>query len=160
MCVCEKLARAYSGCVTVQNIFQVPKLIRLARLRAGLSQKALALSVGVDQSFLCALEKGRRRVHARELLDAIAQTLGLAPRDRGELVWAWGHDRVVIEAQLAGLPETDQRLISAVLFAAHHLDRTELVGLERTIKSATRSKRELQALADQSTRSEEEASMS
>lgn len=145
--------------MNVQNIFQVPRLIRLARLRAGISQKALALSVGVDQSFLCALEKGRRRVHARELLDAIAQTLGLAPRERDELIWAWGHDRVVIEAQQAGLPETAQRLVSAGLLAAQYLERTELVGLERTIHSATRSKRELQALAEQSTPDEEEAHM-
>lgn len=152
--------RIYSGRVNVQNIFQVPKLIRLARLRAGLSQKALALRVGVDQSLLCALEKGRRRVHARELLNAIAQTVGLAPRERDELVWAWRHDRVVIEAQVAGLPETAQRLVSAGLFAAQYLERTELMGLERTINSATRSKRELQALADQSTSGEQEAHMS
>lgn len=118
------------------------------------------MSIGVDQSFLCALEKGRRRIHSRELLDAIGQNLRLAPHEQDELAWAWGHDRVVTEAQLAGLPETAQRLISAGLLAAQYLDRTELGGLERTISSATRSKRELKALADQCTSSEEEAHMS
>lgn len=146
--------------MNVQNIFQVPHLIRLARLRAGLSQKALALSVGVDQSFLCALEKGRRRIHARDLLDAIARSLGLAARERDELVWAWGHDRVVTEAQVAGFPEAAQRLVSAGLFAAQYLERTELVGLERTISSATRSKRELRALVDQTTPEIQETHMS
>lgn len=61
------------------------------------------------------------------------------------------------EARLVGLPEPAQRLVSAALFAAQHLERTELAGLERTIHSATRSKRDLRASSEQSTSSEEEA---
>jgi hypothetical protein len=63
----------------------------------------------------------------------------------------------VTEARLVGLPEPAQRLVSAALFAAQHLERTELAGLERTIHSATRSKRDLRASSEQSTSSEEEA---
>lgn len=143
-----------------QKLFLVPELIRRARLRAGLSQKVLAASVGLDQSFICAVEKGRRRVHARQPLDAISRATGMTPGEMQALLWAWRHDRVVTEAQSVGLPETAQRLVSRGLQAAQHLEHRELVGLEHTINSALRSKLELTALAERSDSSDEEVHMS
>lgn len=119
----------------------------------------MAISVGLDQSFLCALEKGRRHAPGRELLEAISQAAGLRQSDAEELLWAWSHDKVVIEAQRAGLSVATQRLVSAALFAAQVLGRDELAGLENTINSAIRNKRALTSLAGQRASIEEEARM-
>lgn len=142
-----------------QNIFLIHKLIRLSRQQAGLSQKALAISVGLDQSFLCALEKGRRQVCERKLLEAMSQATGLDQSKTEELLWAWTHDKVLMEVQRAGLPDATQRLVSASLHATRLLGRDKLAGLENTIDVAIRSKRALTVLAGQRMASEPEVFM-
>ncbi|MBY0233949.1 MAG: helix-turn-helix domain-containing protein [Burkholderiaceae bacterium] len=142
-----------------QNLFLIPKLIRLARQQAGLSQKALAISVGLDQSFLCALEKGRRHVSERKLLEAISQATSSNQSKTDELLWAWTHDKVLMETHRAGLPASTQRLVSASLHASLLLGREELAGLENTIDLAIRSKRALSVLAGQRAAREPEVFM-
>ncbi len=69
-------------------------LLRLARVRGGLSQRAFADLVGIAQPTLSAYESGRRQ-------PSVPMLLGLLSRAgfdlRVELVEADGHDRILAE---------------------------------------------------------------
>lgn len=143
----------------VQNLFQVPGLLRQLREQSGLSQKALALQIGIDPSLLCALEKGRRHIHGRAQMEAIGKTLLLEPSHSQAMTAAWAHDRVFIDAQRAGYPLPALRLVSAGLIASMCLSNEELGGLAQNIHSAVCSKRELAKLIEQSALADEEVTM-
>lgn len=158
--LCKDSLHTYSGRVNDQKILHTPRLIRAARVRSGLSQKAMAMNAGLDQSLLCAIEKGRRRVHDRGQLIAIGQAAGLSLCEVQELLWALDHDRVIYEMRMAGMNEAVQSMVSAVLQAARLLQPDELAGLESTVARIVRSKRELTSLVEQRDPREEEAHMS
>lgn len=119
----------------------------------------MAINAGLDQSLLCALEKGRRRVHDQRQLMAISQAAGLTPCEVEELLWALGHDRVICEMQMAGMNEAVQRVASMVLQAARLLQPEELSGLESAVARIVRSKRQLTSLIEQRDLKEQEAHM-
>ena len=55
------------------------KVIRESRLKAGLSQEALADAADLDRTFIGMLERGQRQP-TLETLFAIANALGIAPQ--------------------------------------------------------------------------------
>ena len=84
-------------------------MLRYARRRAGLSQRALAERAGVPQPAIARIERGGvspRMDTLRDLLGSAGFTLEVAPRP-GE-----GVDRTLIRASLARSPE--QRIRTAI----------------------------------------------
>ena len=84
-------------------------MLRYARRRAGLSQRALAERAGVPQPAIARIERGGvspRMDTLRDLLGCAGFTLEVAPRP-GE-----GVDRTLIRASLARSPE--QRIRTAI----------------------------------------------
>jgi transcriptional regulator with XRE-family HTH domain len=77
----------------------------LARLRhrAGVSQHALARTTGVNQSYICNLEAGRRFQVSRHHALVLAAGLGLDQDEEAELLCAAGH----VPASLAALVPVD-----------------------------------------------------
>lgn len=138
----------------------LPILLVTARRRIEASQKAIALDARLNQSYLCALENGRRQVPRPEVLEAISAALKLGEADGRELVWAAAHDRVLETLSKEGLA-SHAPLISAALRAAHYLLPRQLDALEQLIQRHARSGQELHSLeaALQDNSSEEEAAM-
>ncbi|MEH0166702.1 helix-turn-helix domain-containing protein [Roseateles microcysteis] len=134
---------------------RLPSMIRAAREAAGVSQKALAADLAVDQTQLCALEKGRRGVQDRQTLERIASALRLDQAALDELVWAMSHDRVVASVERSGLPKATA-LVSLALQASRALSQEEMRGLESLISDLLEGKRQLSRLA---LRSKEEPAM-
>lgn len=134
--------------VNVQNLLQLPNLVRLARLRAGLSQKALALSIGLNQSLLCAIEKGRRPVCSSELLGSISQATAMTKTEREMLSWAMVHDQLIVTAMRMNLQPETLRFVSIGMRATRMLDSDELLGMEETLEEAIRSKELLKDYAN------------
>lgn len=123
----------------------LPTLLVTSRRRKGAPQKVLALDAGLNQSYVCALENGRRQVPRPEVLDALCTGLRLDEAERVELKWAAAHDRV-LEALLREGLASQASLISAALRAAHYLLPKQLVALEEKIQRHARSGQELRAL--------------
>lgn len=72
----------------LQTTAEVPTLgavIRVLRGRREMSQKALALEAGIDQSVLAAIEHGRRPPPKDEVLRRIVTALGLSEAELIEL---------------------------------------------------------------------------
>lgn len=72
------------------------ELLREARARAGISGNALARAVteaglSLDPSYLNRIERGEREPPRRELVEALAAALRLAPAERDDLLVAAGH---------------------------------------------------------------------
>jgi transcriptional regulator with XRE-family HTH domain len=145
--------------MSIQNLLQLPPLLAKSRQAAGRSQKAVAMSLGLDPSHFCGLEKGRRRVARQSFLELYCRALGLGARDLGEMRWAFAHDRVLDEVRSGGLPVEAARLISTCLQAIHVLGSDELAGLQDVVDSAVASKRELRELAMRSAQKGEEVPM-
>lgn len=73
---------------SLQTTAEMPTLgavIRMLRGRRGMSQKALALEAGIDQSVLAAIEHGRRPPPKDEVLRRIVTALGLSEAELIEL---------------------------------------------------------------------------
>lgn len=120
----------------------------------------MASDAGLDQSFLCAIERGRRRIYSAEQLHAIGRAARLTPGQEDELLWAWAHDRVIHELQAVGLSLAAQRIVSSALRAERTLEQAELRGLERLIEQAVRSKHSLTSLMERGPLDEAEVLMS
>jgi hypothetical protein len=123
----------------------LPSMLVAARRRADMLQKEMALGAGLDQSYVCALERGRRKVPRGAVVDALCRGMKLEAGERRELMWAAAHDRVLAALSDEGLA-SHAALVSAALRAAHYLGDTELAGLERQILTSVRSKQHLLAL--------------
>lgn len=142
-------------CVKVKNLLLFPKALAEARRNAGLSQKALALSTGLNQSYLCGVERGRRGTPRQELVDSIARALCLreASPERAGLAWAAVHDRVLSDLELRGVAEAGP-LISASLHAVRILAKPELDGLLADMSRAIESRSYLDRLGSVAPRQE------
>jgi transcriptional regulator with XRE-family HTH domain len=88
-------------------------LLQRWRERAGLSQNALARRMGVNPAYVNRLEHGGRGAGNRELVEAVATALALAPAERDALLASAGH----WPAALAELGPADPslRLVADVL---------------------------------------------
>src|SRR5690348_13016603 len=65
--------------------------LRYFRLRAGLSQYALAKRVGINASYCNRLESGEREAPTREVASALARALALATEEVDRLLFSAGH---------------------------------------------------------------------
>ena len=65
--------------------------LRRYRLRAGVSQNALAKVVGINASYINRLESGEREAPTREVAHALARALALCPDEVDRLLFAAGH---------------------------------------------------------------------
>lgn len=65
--------------------------LRRFRLRAGLSQNALAKVVGINASYINRLESGEREAPARDVAHALARALALCTEEVDRLFFAAGH---------------------------------------------------------------------
>jgi len=122
-----------------------PSELGNARRVAGQSQKALALASGLNQSVLCAIEKGRRRGPGRDTVDRLAGALGLGEGPAEALHWAATHDRVlelVFTERASALP-----IVSLALQLENALSPEELSGCEAFLKELLGSKTVLAQIA-------------
>ncbi|MFV8624492.1 helix-turn-helix domain-containing protein [Ralstonia pseudosolanacearum] len=129
-----------------KKYLQFSQELAKARQQSGVSQKAAALSLGIDQSYLCALEKGRRAVPGDELIRRIALVLRSDPSALERLLWAAAHDRamgpIVADARVQAAAE----IVSAALLAASDLSGEELQGLADYVTATHAAKKRLLAL--------------
>ncbi len=65
--------------------------LRRFRLRAGISQNALAKIVGINASYINRLEHGEREAPTRDIARALAQALHLCVEEVDRLLFAAGH---------------------------------------------------------------------
>ena len=99
--------------------------LRLLRLRAGLSQEALAEKAGVSVATIGAIEEGQRRRPYPHTLRALADSLELSAEDRAALLSA-----------TAPATENAEDSVSAALQVALPVPPTPLIGREREIAAA------------------------
>lgn len=153
-------AASFGGVSTQQNLL-LPPALRSLRLRAGMSQKALALTVGIDQATLCAVERGRKAGLAEEVMERVWRALSVTDAQRRQLRWMATHDGLVREAYLRQLPEIAQ-LISAAMRAYESLPPAARAGLIALLKSKAKSGadvRDLESLAADAASAAGEATM-
>jgi hypothetical protein len=126
----------------VNQLLLFPGRLLQARERCSTSQKAVALSVGMDQAFFCGVEKGRRPPFTDRVLGQLAALLKLNPGDAEALAWAAKHDRCIRSVWQLTESEEETRLVSQLLSTAHWLDGAQRTGLlaylESLQESATR----------------------
>lgn len=70
-------------------------LIAQARLRKRIQQKMVALTAGIDPSYLAAVERGRRPPPKRELVNKVVAALQLSAVDWATALEAAALDRVM-----------------------------------------------------------------
>jgi len=141
--------------MTDQTLSKLPAALSTARSSAGLSQKQLALAAQLDQSTLCAFEKGRRQVPGRDVVERVAAALELGAREALVLQWAAAHDRVlqVVAAEIGPA----QGLVSLALQLERYLSADERAGVEALLRRILSSKAVLTDVLASRTHSEEAA---
>lgn len=143
--------------MSFQGFYQLPDQLRAFRLGAGLSQSQFAASIGMDSSRWCALERGRRKLSSLAALEDLLDRVRATQDVRHKLRLALAHDLVIERLSLTLFPKDTVGLVSCCLQAALVLEPSELIGLVATIRSALKSKRELDSLAQRASLDEEDA---
>lgn len=128
---------------------QFPQEVLRLRSVKQLSQKALALTIQMDQSQLSGIERGTRPPPTDVALDRIAGALALAPNQRTNLEWAARHDRCVRFVMECSDSMDDVQLVSQVLIAAHELTTEQRLGLVNYLKSVRSAAQQLSQLQGQ-----------
>lgn len=125
---------------------RLPMRLKQLRRAMGLTQRQAAIKAGLDVSWLCNLECGRRIGPSDEVIGRLCAGLGINQQIVRELVRLASHDRVlrVVHAEAPG----SVGLISAALDAGRELDAHELDGLARQVDEIIKSKRRLKQLAE------------
>src|SRR5512138_167935 len=65
--------------------------LQAVRQAAGVSQNQLARQVGIDPSYLNRIERGERAAPARDVVEALAEALALAPAEADDLLISASH---------------------------------------------------------------------
>ena len=101
--------------------------IRLARIRAGVSQSALARDIGVNRSAVTAIEEGRVRMPRPETRNAIEQRLGLKTGQLRSDLLEWGarQDNVALSTRARAVLALEPRHIGA--YASFSSWRSQIV---------------------------------
>lgn len=145
----------------VSDYFKFPGELVKARMQSGYSQKAAAIMLELHQSFLCALERGRRPTPSDALVRRFATVLECDPETKSALLYAALHDRVMAnilkESELAPVAP----LVSSCLLSARDLSPDELKGLACYVAATQAAKRRLLSLSSsiKTTELEEEIAM-
>ena len=69
------------------------------RIRKRISQKSIALSVGIDPSYLASVERGRRPPPTKAVVSKILSALKMSPADQVLALEAAALDRLVLAIQ-------------------------------------------------------------
>lgn len=149
------------GRVNLQKLLLLPGALRAFRLRAGMSQKALALSVSVDQAVLCAAEKGRRGPLPDEAMARLGKSLSLTADERESLRWLGEHDRLLKEIARGPLSGAIE-IVSAAVVAHSRLGPRARAGLVELVKRKALSGQDvhdLEGLVDGSSEEPKEVAM-
>lgn len=123
----------------VHQLLLFPGRLQEARERCATSQKAVAMELGIDQAFLCGVEKGRRPPFSDRIIERLKISLQLKENDSQALVWAAKHDRCIRSVWLVTESEEDTRLVSQLLSTSQMLDRAQRNGLLAYLESLQRS---------------------
>jgi transcriptional regulator with XRE-family HTH domain len=115
--------------MTNLHVLKFPMLLRRIRAQHGFAQKAVALTLGIDQAQFCAIEKGRRPPFGDIALNQVSEAMKLSEQELKELQWAAKHDRLIRLTFDAALPMEDSCLVSSLLSASRLLDTTQRHGL-------------------------------
>lgn len=136
--------------MNIQNLLRLPRALRMFRTRAGLSQKALALSIGVDQAVLCAVEKGRRGSLPDEAMRRLPDAAGLSETESDQLRVESEHDRLLREATTGPFSGALELLSVTLLAYQRHGPRARqgLVEMLRRAADSGQEVMELERLAD------------
>jgi len=126
---------------------QFPRELAAARREAGLSQKEIALTLGIKQSYLCALEKGRRPAPSDSLILRMAEAINERTAVSEAFLRAATHDRAMAGVLDQGRALPAARAISRILMAVGDLSAGELDALADYIATTHAAKKHLLALA-------------
>lgn len=110
------------------------ELVKLRRSR-NLSQKALALTLRMDQSQLSGLERGTRPPPSQGTLDSIGTALSLGSSEQRQLEWSARHDRCILLVADAAASTQETALVSQVLSAALLMNSRQMEGLSEYLRS-------------------------
>ncbi len=117
----------------------------LARTARGVSQKALALSLGVSAARICAIERGRVIGVSTEFVDQLGSLLGLGEDELASLQRAAALDRVMREV-IRNLEPEAADVFSGLAYAIGVLDKGRWPSLEVLLRRLARQSEELAAL--------------
>lgn len=131
------------GTVSVQKLKQLPHLLSAARIAARMSQKALALAVGVDQSRLCAIERGRHPLCDADLERRLLAALNCPSEIGARIRFAAQHDRAIDSLADQGVADSLLPVVSATMLTAILLSDEERTGLANHLAEICRSKQML-----------------
>lgn len=110
------------------------ELVKLRRSR-NLSQKALALSLQMDQSQLSGLERGTRPPPSQSTIASIAAALSLGADEQSRLEWSARHDRCIRLVGGAAGSAQEAMLVSQVLSTAVLMNSRQREGLSDYLRS-------------------------
>lgn len=122
-------------------------VLRQLRLRRGVRQKELASRAGVDPTFLCGLERGRRSSPSLHLIVKLADALEVTHDERLGLMEAFERDRLisVLENHLGAAVERDA--IQVFLRLARVLTPAEFNGVTQDLMQLVSTKERLALLS-------------
>lgn len=129
-------------------MYQLPNTLRLKRVAANLQQQDVSARSGIEQTYLCALEKGRRIGPNEPLVVRIAKALGLSDIESSELIACARNDRF-LKGLTRSYAADEAAFIATALRAIEELTPIELGSLHREIHNLVESKRRLKKLIAQ-----------
>lgn len=110
------------------NPLLLPALLFAERQQRGLSQKSVAVTAELNQSTLCAFEKGRRLPPGPDVMSRLVSALGMGPEEAEYLSWAARHDQLMSHLSELRLQDAAM-LVSAAVRSARLLAPDEATGL-------------------------------
>lgn len=106
-----------------------PEILVALRKARGLSQKALAISAGMDQSYVAGLENGRRPPPRDRQIARLAQALHATPEERARLREAKTAALLARVSAEASSPHQD--MLAQLILIASRLSATDIAILDR-----------------------------
>lgn len=104
-------------------------LIAQTRLRKRIPQKTVALSAGIDPSYLAAVERGRRPPPKRELVTKVIAALHLSAADRATFLEAAALDRLMPAIHALDQDVRGASTLERLCMALPYLTETQLEAL-------------------------------
>jgi transcriptional regulator with XRE-family HTH domain len=127
------------------NPLLMPALLFAERQQRGLSQKTVAVAAELNQSTLCAFEKGRRLPPGPDVMSRLVSALGMGPEEAEQLSWAARHDQLINQLSELRLQDAAM-LVSAAVRSARLLAPEEATGLLEQMESILKAKEALTRL--------------
>lgn len=106
-----------------------PEILVTLRKARGLSQKALAISAGMDQSYVAGLEHGRRPPPRDRQIARLAQALQASPEEHARLLEA--KTAVLLARVSAEVDGPHRDMLAQLILIASRLSATDIAILDR-----------------------------